>query len=91
MSGGYFEYDQYKIEEIADKILRLVERNIRTTYNGEIKYSDETISKFIDAEKTLRLGATMAQRIDWLESGDDSEESFHERWKEEVEETNARN
>lgn len=91
MSGGYFEYDQYKIEEIADKILRLVERNVRTTCNVEIKYSDETISKFIDAEKTLRLGATMAQRIDWLESGDDSEESFHERWKEEVEETNAGN
>jgi hypothetical protein len=26
----------------------------------------------------------MAQRVDWLISGDDGEESFHQRWKEEL-------
>ena len=80
MSGGYFDYDQYKIGEVADQIRKLVERNERQTFNKEEKYSAETIARFIDAEKTLRLGEIMAQRIDWLESGDDSEKTFHERW-----------
>ena len=44
----------------------------------------EKIAKFINAEKILRIGEIMAQRVDWLESGDDGEESFHERWDEDV-------
>jgi hypothetical protein len=34
--------------------------------------------------KSIRVAAVYAQRIDWLISGDDGEESFLERLKEEL-------
>lgn len=34
----------------------------------------------------LKRARVYAQRVDWLLSGDDNEESFHERLKEELEE-----
>ena len=84
MSGGHFDYQQYRLEDMADEIRNLIALNECTTFNKEEKYSAETIAKFIEADKTLRLAAVMVQRIDWLVSGDDGEESFHERWNEDV-------
>ena len=84
MSGGYFDYAQFKLEDIADGIRNLIALNNNPQLNPEAKYSDETIAKFLEADKTLRLAAVMAQRIDWLVSGDDGEESFHERWDEDI-------
>ena len=84
MSGGYFDYQQYRLEDIADEIRNLITLNENPTMNKEEKYSAETIAKFLEADKTLRLAAIMAHRIDWLVSGDDGEESFHERWDEEI-------
>ena len=55
MSGGHFDYKQYAVREIADRI----EHDIAWAY---------------------------AKRIDWMMSGDDSEESMHNRLKEELEE-----
>ncbi|KKW13233.1 MAG: hypothetical protein UY48_C0003G0055 [Candidatus Gottesmanbacteria bacterium GW2011_GWB1_49_7] len=76
MSGGHFDYDQYKIGEIAREIERLITHN-----NG--RYSDETIERFREGVKFLRQAEIYAQRIDWLVSGDDSQESFHERLRKE--------
>jgi hypothetical protein len=84
MSGGHFDYAQYKLEDIADEIRNLIAQNENTLLNPEGKYSAETIAKFLEADKTLRLAAVMVQRIDWLVSGDDGEESFHERWNEDI-------
>lgn len=167
MSGGYFNYKQYQIEEIADGIEDIVEREtsprppivkekylkawvwhgnrgtchpvlttsiererqrykvhedmrevtditgnekrrsfIATDYDGiryevferesehyyddagkEIDYYDyepETIEEFRKAIKVLREAAVYAQRIDWLLCGDDGEETFHKRLKEEL-------
>lgn len=83
MSGGHFDYAQYKLEDLADEIRNLIALNNNTQY-PETKYSDETIAKFLEADKTLRVAAVMAQRIDWLVSGDDDEESFHSRWNEDI-------
>ena len=74
MSGGHFDYNQYRCEEIADDIERLIARN---------NFSEETLAKFRLAAETCRLAAKMAQRVDWLASGDDGEETFHQRWDEE--------
>lgn len=171
MSGGYFDYKQYQIEQIADEIESIVEREtserppvVREKYmsayssnehygcrgwdrcnilyntieeeherykrdenmldvsdieeirNGkgfgainklgveytvreritehyydedgnEIYYQDyepETIEEFRKAIKVLREAAVYAQRIDWFLSGDDGEETFHKRLKEEL-------
>lgn len=48
------------------------------------KYPDEVIEKFKEGVDVLRKAAIYAQRIDWLLSGDDGEESFLERLKEEL-------
>lgn len=49
-------------------------------------YSPETIEKFKEGYKKLMEAYIYAQRIDWLLSGDDGEETFHERLKEDLEE-----
>lgn len=83
MSGGHFYYDQYKISQIADSIEGAIEENeMRTEY----KLSEGTIKKFRDAVKFLRIAEVYAHRIDWLLSGDDSEQSFHERLRDDLKE-----
>lgn len=48
------------------------------------KYPDEVIEKFKEGLDILRKAEIYAQRIDWLLSGDDGEESFLERLKEDL-------
>lgn len=47
--------------------------------SGGKRYSDETIKEFEYAIKILRIAYVYAKRIDWLLSGDESEEEFHKR------------
>jgi hypothetical protein len=105
MSGGAFDYKQWHIEQIADEVEKLIEKNGREKTREELKeegwrnddwyekypedlyhykYHDEVIEKFKEGMKALRVAAVYAQRIDWLISGDDGEESFLERLKEEL-------
>ena len=76
MSGGYFDYNQYKISEIADDVEQLI--------LGNTEYSEETIKEFREGLEALNKSAIYAQRIDWLVSGDDGEESFHHRLAEDM-------
>jgi len=83
MSGGHFEYKQHQIEDIASEIERIVQtggKNI-SEYDTTI-LSPETLIRFQEAVLALRRAAHMAERIDYLLSGDDGEETFHERWNE---------
>jgi hypothetical protein len=48
------------------------------------KYPDEVIEKFKEGVDILRKAYIYAQRIDWLLSGDDGEETFIERLKQEL-------
>lgn len=47
-------------------------------------YTPQTIEELRKAVHILRQAAVYVQRIDWLLSGDDGEDSFHERLKEEL-------
>ena len=90
MSGGHFQYEQYKLGYIADAIEQLVRDNDRTDHNewGDPVghgYEPATIARFNEALKALRVAQVYAQRIDWLVSGDDGEDSFHRRLAEELE------
>lgn len=76
MSGGHFDYDQYKIGKIAD----WVEDEILRTHVWEPVWEQETVERFKEAVLTLRRAQIMAHRIDWLLSGDDGEETFAVRW-----------
>ena len=89
MSGGHFDYAQYRINDIALEIDEVVESNNDQTITlwGVKKgneYPPEIIEKFKEAAHTLRQAQEMAQRVDWLLSGDDGEDSFLRRWDEEV-------
>lgn len=48
------------------------------------EYSDKTIEEFKKGVNILKQAVVYAQRIDWLLSGDDGEETFHERLKEDL-------
>ena len=90
MSGGHFNYEEHSIREIADDIGFLIQANDSTEkneYDEDIgnHYPDEIIEKYKEAVIALRVAEKMVTRIDYLESGDDGEDSFLERWKEEIE------
>ena len=89
MSGGHFDYQQYRLNDIAEMIDELATSNYDETIDefGNKRgrfYKTETILRFIEARDALQRAGKMVQRIDWLVSGDDGEESFHARWAEEV-------
>jgi hypothetical protein len=52
------------------------------------KYPDEVIEKMKEGIEVLKRAQIYAQRIDWLLSGDDGEESFLRRLEEELNELN---
>lgn len=87
MSGGYFDYIQYRIGQAADEVnsyIRRCESGEKDEFGYGPEYKRETIEKFRECEHTLRRASEMLQRVDWLASGDDGEDSFHKRWSEEV-------
>jgi len=90
MSGGHFEYQQYRLENIALEIESLIRSNGDEALNewGDRigrHYSEETVREFKTAVHLLRQAGIYAHRIDWLVSGDDDEESFHEQLAEDLE------
>jgi len=102
MSGGAFDYNQYKIGYIADQIDEVIVKNGLEKTPEELKnnwidpewykkypedkfhykYPDEVIEKMKEAVKALKIAQEYAQRVDWLLSGDDGEESFLSRLEE---------
>jgi hypothetical protein len=86
MSGGYFDYDQYKIANIASTIDDLIFHNgseEKDSYgdNRYRSYPEDMIEEFKKAVNILREAEVYVQRIDWLVSDDDGEESFRSRLK----------
>lgn len=89
MSGGHFDYGQYRIDQIAEDIAQI----IRNNKNEELDewgsrrgyfFPDEVVEEFKKAVKILDTAYVYVQRIDYLLSGDDGEDSFHFRLKEEL-------
>ena len=59
----------------------------RYPYNADVlNLSDETINVMKEAYRQIRIAEIYAERVDWMMSGDDSEECFRERIKEDLEE-----
>lgn len=75
MSGGEFDYLQFKINDCAIGVDQIIDKSI---------YSELTISRMRECAETLIKAAEMLHRVDWLVSGDDGEESFNQRWGEKL-------
>lgn len=105
MSGGHFEYNQYKIGYIADEIQAELDNMGKEIPESELMaspdwhqqytekkfypiYPDEIVKEFKNAIKSLRIAEIHAHRVDWFLSGDDGEEHFIKRLKEDLEEFN---
>jgi hypothetical protein len=86
MSGGHFEYEQWKITNIADEVEQLILTNDseeRDEWSNRMgcHFAPEVIGEFKKGLIVLRQAYVYAQRIDWLVSGDDGEDSFLSRLK----------
>ena len=89
MSGGAFSYQQYQLTYLADEIKELILSNDDESLDeyGQKRgmgYEHQTINVFKEAEKLLRHCQILVHRIDWLVSGDDGEDTFHERLAEDL-------
>lgn len=89
MSGGRFDYQQFRLHDIAETIEEEIESNTTKPsywdwrgqeWTGQV-YSDEVIDKFKEAVAYLKIAECYAQRVDWLLSGDDREEDMLKRLK----------
>lgn len=84
MSGGHFNYDQWKIQNIADEVEQLIldndsEEKDEYDFHKGCHFSPEVIKEFKNGLLILRQAYIYAQRMDWLICGDDGEDSFLSR------------
>lgn len=75
MSGGHFDYHQYRIREIAESVEDIIQN---------YKYPPEVLEKIKEGLDVLKKAEIYTRRIDWLVSGDDGPEAFLERLKEDL-------
>lgn len=75
MSGGAFNYDQRIIENLADQIENLA-------FNPDISHRVRT--QMIDTINCLREASIRVNRLDYLLSGDDGEDTFFQKMGEEL-------
>lgn len=75
MSGGHFDYHQYRIREIAESVEDIIQN---------YKYPPEVLEKIKEGLDALKKAEIYTQRIDWLVSGDDGPETFLRRLKEDL-------
>lgn len=73
MSGGHFNFSEYAISDIYNEIQRVIDEEDGYNFNSE------TISEFQKGIRLLKEARVYARRIDYLLSGDDGEDTFHQR------------
>lgn len=76
--------DYLKDRWLEDEEKDYIRKNNHTVPNRD-GYTEETLAEFRKGIEIMKQAGVYAQRIDWLLSGDDGEESFHERLKEDLE------
>lgn len=82
MSGGFFDYRQNAFASIVEAVGVVIDRcHSDAEYDRYYDYSDATIKEIENGLKILKQAYVYAQRIDWLVSGDDGEDTFHKRLK----------
>ena len=77
MSGGHYDYDQFRIGQIADTIKSDIENN---NNKDEDRYSynmpSDVIARMKELQSKLEMESALVHTADWLYSGDCGPESF---------------
>ena len=84
MGGGYFEYQQYHLQDIVDKLREIKVKIEKDEEYYEFDRKQELLQEISNGLYYLNLAGIYTQRLDWLFSGDDGEDSFFERLEEEL-------
>ena len=93
MSGGRFDYDQYRIRTIWETIQSYLDRQGKKsneTWDGEYNYPiypEEVQKELKRGIEILKKAEIYAQRIDWFLSDDDGDEAFLTRLKKDLSKT----
>ena len=78
MSGGNLDYFYSRFDEPLEKISKEIKW-------GKNKWSSEVLSEFQNALKYLKIAQLYSHDVEWLLSGDYSDDSFLESIKEDLE------
>lgn len=73
------------ITRISTPVINDIVQGRRGLWDGQ-KWRDETIQEFRNGIEAIRKAYVYMQRIDWLLSCDDGEDTFHQRLKMDLEE-----
>lgn len=102
MSGGHWDYIQYRFYDIAEDVAKIIKYNDPITRfknneddeydeyfdNYHRNYSLEVVEKLKQALKVIREAQIYITRIDYLLSGDDGQQTFLQRLEEELNKIN---
>ncbi|MFW6311207.1 MAG: hypothetical protein ACOC1K_03120 [Nanoarchaeota archaeon] len=81
MSGGFFEYNQYHLNEMAEKLEYLIENNNKKDEFGySTDYPDKIIKIFSQVKDELRIMSEKIHRLDYLICDDYGVDTFLEKW-----------
>ena len=86
MSGGFFNYKQYELSTMISEIESVLQRQ-GTVDDGGYQYPsypEDIVDRMKETICQMQKCENMLQRVDWFLSGDDGDDSFRRRWKEEV-------
>lgn len=79
MSGGHFENLCFKISQFADELEREIRENVvENGFGYAPNFNADTIALLKECHKQIQLAGNLAKEVEWLYSGDSSEESFVE-------------
>ena len=84
MGEGYFEYKQYHIQDIIDKLqeTKVKVENCEEYY--EYGRKEELLREISNGLDYLNLAGIYTQRLDWLFSGDDGEDTYFKNLDEDI-------
>ena len=84
MSGGFFNYDCFKISSFADDLESEIGQNADTENNnwGAQRgrgFDKETLTHLESAHRIIALAGKLAKEVEWLYSDDIGSETFVKR------------
>lgn len=90
MSGGRFNYLQFRVKEISETLKEIIDRQGKPFEDeweqGEYETFPPDVQQImLDGIKAIDRAFVYIQRIDWFLCGDDGKDSLIERLKEDLE------